>query len=153
LKPAEELAKVFTTNLNSSGVLNIPFRKIFKDGKKTVRFSDLVQRQIFNTNSAILSNTAKNKRKAAKKRKALERKISEMEVSSVEESTLDNKANPIADITIESLDDSSNDSGLASSLEESISLNFDEEVAEDINGWKNDSLLKISNEFIFDLDI
>merc|ERR1712142_943365 len=59
LKPAEELAKVFTTNLNSSGVLNIPFRKIFKDGKKTVRFSDLVQRQIFNTNSAILSNTAK----------------------------------------------------------------------------------------------
>ena len=30
-----------------------------KDDKKTVRFSDLVHRQIFNTNSAILAKTAK----------------------------------------------------------------------------------------------
>ena len=59
LKSAEDLAKVVTGHLNSSGFLNIPIKKLLKEDKKTVRFSDLVQRQIFNTNSAILAKTAK----------------------------------------------------------------------------------------------
>jgi len=152
LKSAEDLAKVVTSHLNSSGVLNIPIRKLIKDDKKTVRFSDLVQRQIFNTNSAILAKTAKNKKKALKKRKAQERRISEIEASSVEETTLESEDIVKTGITVESFDDCSNDSGFASSLEESTSLNFDD-VGEDMAyDEEEDSLLKISNEFIFDLD-
>jgi len=152
LKSAEDLAKVVTSHLNSSGVLNIPIRKLIKDDKKTVRFSDLVQRQIFNTNSAILAKTAKNKKKALKKRKAQERRISEIEASSVEGTTLESEDIVKTGITVESFDDCSNDSGFASSLEESTSLNFDD-VGEDMAyDEEEDSLLKISNEFIFDLD-
>jgi len=152
LKSAEDLAKVVTSHLNSSGVLNIPLRKLIKDDKKTVRFSDLVQRQIFNTHSAILAKTAKNKKKALKKRKAQERRISEMEASSVEETTLESEDIVKTGITVESFDDCCNDSGFASSLEENTSLNFDD-VGEDMAyDEEEDSLLKISNEFIFDLD-
>jgi len=152
LKSAEDLAKVVTSHLNSSGVLSIPLRKLIKDDKKTVRFSDLVQRQIFNTHSAILAKTAKNKKKALKKRKAQERRISEMEASSVEETTLESEDIVKTGITVESFDDCSNDSGFASSLEENTSLNFDD-VGEDMAyDEEEDSLLKISNEFIFDLD-
>jgi len=152
LKSAEDLAKVVTGHLNSSGVLTIPIRKLIKDGKKTVRFSDLVQRQIFNTNSAILAKTAKNKKKAIKKRKAQERRISEMEASSVEETTVVSEDMDKTGITVESFDDCSNDSGLASSLEENISLTFYDEGEEMVHDEQEDSLLKISNEFIFDLD-
>jgi len=152
LKSAEDLAKVVTSHINSSGVLNIPIRKLIKDDRKTVRFSDLVQRQIFNTHSAILAKTAKNKKKALKKRKAQERRISEMEASSVEETTLESEDIVKTGITVESFDDCSNDSGFASSLEENTSLNFDD-VGEDMAyDEEEDSLLKISNEFIFDLD-
>jgi len=153
LKSAEDLAKVVTGHLNSSGFLNIPIKKLLKEDKKTVRFSDLVQRQIFNTNSAILAKTAKNKKKATKKRKARERRISEMEASSsVDETTVESGDIVKTGITVGSFDDCSNDSGLASSLEESISLSF-YDVAEDIVHYgEDDSLLKISNEFIFDLD-
>jgi len=151
-KSAEDLAKVVTGHLNSSGVLTIPIRKLIKDDKKTVRFSDLVQRQIFNTNSAILAKTAKNKKKAIKKRKAQERRISEMEASSVEETTVVSEDMDKTGITVESFDDCSNDSGLASSLEENISLTFYDEGEEMVHDEQEDSLLKISNEFIFDLD-
>jgi len=153
LKSAEDLAKVVTGHLNSSGFLNIPIKKLLKEDKKTVRFSDLVQRQIFNTNSAILAKTAKNKKKATKKRKAQERRISEMEASSsVDETTVESGDIVKTGITVGSFDDCCNDSGLASSLEESISLSF-YDVAEDIvHDGEDDSLLKISNEFIFDLD-
>jgi len=152
LKSAEDLAKVVTGHLNSSGVLNIPIRKLMKDHKKTVRFSDLVQRQIFNTNSAILAKTAKNKKKAIKKRKAQERRISEMEASSVEETTVVSEDIVKTGITAESFDDCSNDSGFASSLEENTSLNFDDVGEDMVYDEEEDSLLKISNEFIFDLD-
>jgi len=152
LKSAEDLAKVVTGHLNSSGVLNIPIRKLMKDDKKTVRFSDLVQRQIFNTNSAILAKTAKNKKKAIKKRKAQERRISEMEASSVEETTVVSEDIVKTGITAESFDDCSNDSGFASSLEENTSLNFDDVGEDMVYDEEEDSLLKISNEFIFDLD-
>lgn len=69
--------------------------------------------------------------------------------SSVDETTVE--SGDIV-ITVESFDDCCNDSGLASSLEETISLSF-YDVAEDIvHDGEDDSLLKISNEFIFDLD-
>jgi len=147
IKSSEDLAKEVTANLNSEGVLSIPIWKVLKDIKKTVRFSDLVQRQTYNTNSAPTPNTAKNKKKAAKKRKALERRISEVESSSMDESVLDSEA------TVESFDDSSNDSGLASSLEESSNINFGDKMSEKcLDDGDNDSPLKISNEYIFDMD-
>ena len=72
--------------------------------------------------------------------------------SSVDETTVESRDIVKTCITVGSFDDCCNDSGLASSLEESISLSF-YDVAEDIvHDGEDDSLLKISNEFIFDLD-
>jgi len=153
IKSAEDLAKEVTANLNSEGVLSIPIWKVLKDIKKTVRFSDFVQRQTFNTNSAPTPNTAKNKKKAAKKRKALERRISEVEASSVDESVLDSEDIVNTNMSVESFDDSSNDSGLASSLEESSNINFCDKMSENcLDDGDEDSPLKISNEYIFELD-
>ncbi|XP_076029504.1 PIH1 domain-containing protein Nop17-like [Oratosquilla oratoria] len=45
--------------------------------KKTVRFSEVVSKQLFRSNSSILGQRAKNQRKALKKRRAQERKLSE----------------------------------------------------------------------------
>lgn len=153
IKSAEDLAKEVTANLNSEGVLSIPIWKVLKDIKKTVRFSDFVQRQTYNTNSAPTPNTAKNKKKAAKKRKALERRISEVEASSMDESVLDSEAIVNTNMSVESFDDSSNDSGLASSLEESSNINFCDKMSENcLDDGDEDSPLKISNEYIFELD-
>nr|CAH7715100.1 unnamed protein product [Callosobruchus chinensis] len=53
--------------------------------KKTVRFNDVVMRQLFRSNSSILGQKKKNQRKAQKKKRALERRHSESEASEVEE--------------------------------------------------------------------
>merc|ERR1719150_2346085 len=45
-------------------------------GKKSVRFNEKVQQQMYRVNSTILANTMKNKRKAEKKKRALERRMS-----------------------------------------------------------------------------
>ena len=59
LKSVEDLSKIVLNHLSSTGSLSIPILELLKDAKKTVRFSDSVQKQTYNINSAILSNTAK----------------------------------------------------------------------------------------------
>ncbi|XP_050304870.1 protein kintoun [Anthonomus grandis grandis] len=49
--------------------------------KKTVRFNDVVTKQLFRSNSSILGQKKKNQRKARNKKRALERRFSESEAS------------------------------------------------------------------------
>merc|ERR1712241_565192 len=53
--------------------------------KKSVSFNEKVQQQYYRINSAIVANTAKNKKKAEKKKRALERRMSEGDAGSLEE--------------------------------------------------------------------
>lgn len=53
--------------------------------KKTVRFNDVVSRQLFRTNSSILGQRKKNQRKLRNKKRAMERRMSESENSETEE--------------------------------------------------------------------
>ncbi|XP_034934740.1 protein kintoun [Chelonus insularis] len=53
--------------------------------KKTVRFNDVVSRQLFRSNSSILGRRKKNQRKLRKKKQAHERRMSESENSETEE--------------------------------------------------------------------
>ncbi|CAK9827186.1 Protein kintoun [Anthophora retusa] len=53
--------------------------------KKTVRFNDVVSRQLFRSNSSILGQRKKNQRKLRNKRRAHERRMSESENSETEE--------------------------------------------------------------------
>merc|ERR1712073_226464 len=52
--------------------------------KKSVSFNEKVQQQYYRINSAIVANTAKNKKKAEKKKRALERRMSEGDAGSLE---------------------------------------------------------------------
>merc|ERR1719189_65990 len=52
--------------------------------KKSVRFNEKVEQQLYRINSTILANTMKNKRKAEKKKRALERRMSEGDACSLE---------------------------------------------------------------------
>jgi len=117
LKSIEEIAALITEHTCPSGTLslNISIWKLLTgvSVKKTVRFSDLIQKQIYDINSAIIAKTAKNKKKAEKKRKAQEKRISESSGSSFEDKVL---SDALANNSL----NMSNDSGLASSLEESF---------------------------------
>merc|ERR1719186_1731570 len=86
--------------------------------KKKVRFSEYLQKQTYRVDSAIVANSAKNKRKAERKRKALEKRNSESEseVSSVDDKQLKTPEIKLDETPEGSYEDSSNDSGLASSL-------------------------------------
>ncbi|XP_017887141.1 protein kintoun isoform X2 [Ceratina calcarata] len=53
--------------------------------KKTVRFNDVVSRQLFRSNSSILGQRKKNQRKLRNKRRAHERRMSESENSETDE--------------------------------------------------------------------
>ncbi|XP_014209164.1 protein kintoun [Copidosoma floridanum] len=53
--------------------------------KKTVRFNDVVSRQLYRTNSSILGQRKKNQRKLKNKKRAYERRMSESENSETEE--------------------------------------------------------------------
>ena len=101
--------------------------------------------------SAIVANSAKNKRKAEKKRKALEKRNSESES---ELSIVDDKQLKTPEIKLDetpegSFEDSSNDSGLASSLEESVNLNFDGVKFSDD---EDNNPLQMFHEYIFNID-
>lgn len=54
--------------------------------KKTVRFNDVIMKQLFRSNSSILGQKKKNQRKARNKKRAQERRYSESEASDVETS-------------------------------------------------------------------
>ncbi|XP_029044984.2 LOW QUALITY PROTEIN: protein kintoun [Osmia bicornis bicornis] len=53
--------------------------------KKTVRFNDVISRQLFRSNSSILGRRKKNQRKLRNKKRAHERRMSESENSETEE--------------------------------------------------------------------
>ncbi|KAJ8917614.1 hypothetical protein NQ315_000097 [Exocentrus adspersus] len=53
--------------------------------KKTVRFNDVISRQLFRSNSSILGQKKKNQRKARNKKRAHERRHSESEASETED--------------------------------------------------------------------
>ncbi|XP_011700933.1 PREDICTED: protein kintoun [Wasmannia auropunctata] len=53
--------------------------------KKTVRFNDVVSRQLFRSNSSILGQRKKNQRKLRNKKRAQDRRLSESENSETEE--------------------------------------------------------------------
>merc|ERR1711972_960927 len=152
-------------------------------GKKSVRFNEKVQQQMYRVNSTILANTLKNKRKAEKKKRALERRMSEGDAGSLE---MDNKIgqppkgmSSSSSVDLSALtkgweDESHEDSGLSSSYEETVVLNGDAVNKVNNNNSaggnggngnnnnktkikkmtkKRSKQFQMTNELIFDLDI
>lgn len=123
--------------------------------KKSVRFSEVVQRQVFRTNSSILGRRMKNLKKSEqKKRKSLERRRSEGDSQSVEPMMVQSKS-----WTSLHTDQTCNeDSGMASSAEDFSlvsSLKSSNSVKKGatsgigkINGFSKEANL----DLIFDLD-
>ena len=93
--------------------------------KKSVRFSEVVHRQVFRSNSSILGQRMKNIKKAEqKKRRALERRASEGDAEHLAGSwtATSKKSSQQTDDDNDDGDDSQTDSGLASSVEETSYL-------------------------------
>lgn len=121
--------------------------------KKSVRFSEVVQRQVFRTNSSILGRKVKNSKKSEqKKRRALERRVSEGDVQNVDPAGL-TKSKSWTSLH------SNEDSGLASSVEECTTTMSNEIKNPAINNPsglslpENKSFSKEANlDLIFELD-
>ncbi|KAK2575551.1 hypothetical protein KPH14_011269 [Odynerus spinipes] len=142
--------------------------------KKTVRFNNVVSRQLFRSNSSILGQRKKNQRKLRNKKRASERKLSESENSETEErdkyrvspkatseTEIYENVKPIlnrekhsgkqisANIKIKKLKKSKNH------LSEKRKGSIEEESTEDaiITAVKNTDQAEFKNDLIFDLDI
>jgi len=146
---------------------------VFSDQRKSVSFNEEVQQQFYRINSTILASTAKNKRKAEKKKRALERRMSEGDAGSLEddEKLLQKKGmSTSSSVDLASLtkgweDESHEDSGLASSYEETVILTGENVNKNNNNNSSNNKTkakkmtkkrskqFQMSNELIFDLDI
>ncbi|EFA10532.1 protein kintoun [Tribolium castaneum] len=63
--------------------------------KKTVRFNDVIMRQLYRSNSSILGQKKKNQRKARNKKRAQERRHSESEASEKEDEKREEKSDYI----------------------------------------------------------
>merc|ERR1719234_1844881 len=138
-------------------------------GKKSVRFNEKVQQQMYRVNSTILANTMKNKRKAEKKKRALERRMSEGDACSLEQADNSNKVekkmtgSSSLDLNMVDKDDmweseEHEDSGLASSFEEHLVLTGENpgnpgKMKAKKMTKKRSKQFVMSNELIFDLDI
>merc|ERR1712001_820868 len=83
--------------------------------KKSVRFNEVVLRQVYRSNSSILGQKHKNQKKAEQKRRKAARRASEGDVPCDSESPFTQSADESEDL------DHTNDSGLPSSMEESSS--------------------------------
>jgi len=132
--------------------------------KKSVSFNEKVQQQYYRINSAIIANTAKNKKKAEKKKRALERRMSEGDAGSFE--TI-NKMPASSSLDLAQLqegweDESHEDSGMSSSHEELLVTgeNTNQVNNNNVNKPKSKRMTKkrskhiqMANELIFDLDI
>ena len=90
-----------------SGELRLPLHLLLTAGK-TVRFAGAVEELVFHADSAILAKTDRNRRKAEKKRRLREKRSSESSTGSL--------ASPCGSLVEEGGDDS----GVASSLEETV---------------------------------
>merc|ERR1712107_46773 len=74
-----------STSLSTTTISEDQVAEFSGSGKKSVRFNEKVQQQMYRVNSTILANTMKNKRKAEKKKRALERRMSEGDACSLEQ--------------------------------------------------------------------
>jgi hypothetical protein len=97
--------------------------------RKSVRFSEVVHRQVFRSNSSILGQKMKNIKKAEqKKRRAIERRASEGDAEHFASSSGDgvHKAGSWMNVRYggkdDDDDDSHTDSGMASSMEEASQI-------------------------------
>ncbi|XP_018324059.1 protein kintoun [Agrilus planipennis] len=99
--------------------------------KKTVRFNDVVSKQVFRSNSSILGQRRKNQRKAKAKKRAHEKKHSESELSENEE-----KKDQIG-----SNENESSSEGTGLSENESNSSDKRDKNGEDSNAFSNDIFL------------
>merc|ERR1719340_422969 len=137
----------------------------FSSSKKSVSFNEKVQQQYYRINSAIVANTAKNKKKAEKKKRALERRMSEGDAGSFEAL---NKMPASSSLDLSELnqgweDESHEDSGLSSSYEEMLVVISEKSNQVNNNGnskpkskrmtKKRSKQIQMANELIFDLDI
>ncbi|XP_014599395.1 PREDICTED: protein kintoun [Polistes canadensis] len=142
--------------------------------KKTVRFNNVVSRQLFRSNSSILGQRKKNQRKLRNKKRAHERKLSESENSETEERDkykITPKATSETEISenVKSILSREKQSGKQKSayikikkLKKSKKLlsgkrksSIEEESTEDTNeiAIKNLDQAEFKNDLIFDLDI
>jgi len=153
-----------TTSLSETAIMEGEEGIFSSSQKKSVRFNEQVQQQLYRINSAILANTAKNRRKAEKKKRALERRMSEGDVGSLDsqQGTKVGTSSSVQDFLKITSDkdwtEGEDDSGLASSFEENLVLTGGEGV--DRKPAKGKKMTKkrtkqfqMTNELIFDLDI
>ncbi|KAL0122762.1 hypothetical protein PUN28_007453 [Cardiocondyla obscurior] len=146
--------------------------------KKTVRFNDVVSRQLFRSNSSILGQRKKNQRKLRNKKRAHDRRLSESENSETEERDkykVDYKRSPTEETSENVKPILARDKHLQqqrtanieiakSSIDDKRSLHkhkssFEEKSTEDVHAdastkaTKDAVQLEFKNDLIFDLDI
>ncbi|XP_018392483.1 PREDICTED: protein kintoun [Cyphomyrmex costatus] len=147
--------------------------------KKTVRFNDVVSRQLFRSNSSILGQRKKNQRKLRNKKRAHDRRLSESENSETEERDkykVDYKRPPneetsenVKPILARDKRDSqqqktANIEIVKSNADDKHSLHkrnssFEEKLTEDVQAdtsiktAKDEVQLEFKNDLIFDLDM
>nr|XP_003704223.1 PREDICTED: protein kintoun isoform X2 [Megachile rotundata] len=141
--------------------------------KKTVRFNDVVSRQLFRSNSSILGRRKKNRRKLRNKKRAQNRRLSESENSETEERDkykINQKSTEVTDIVkpILNKDKQSTKQKTAnieimkgasdnrSSVERNSSV--EEEIEHEIHSdkdieYKDAVKMEFKNDLIFDLDM
>lgn len=120
--------------------------------KKSVRFSEKIQQQLYRINSCIIPKTAKNRKKAMKRRQAIERRLSEGDsVDLVENQAV------VAGGSLDSNiweQESHEDSGLSSSFEEGLVITAQPDKQKTKKRTKKRTkTFEMSNDLIFDLDI
>ncbi|XP_019885188.1 protein kintoun isoform X1 [Camponotus floridanus] len=147
--------------------------------KKTVRFNDVVSRQLYRSNSSILGQRKKNQRKLRNKKRAHDRRMSESENSETEERdkykthykrspneetseivkpilARDKQSQQQRTANIEIAKSKTDDKH---SLHQRSKSNFEEKFTEDVqvdasnNATKDAVQLEFKNDLIFDLDM
>merc|ERR1712013_752308 len=160
-----------STSLSTTTISEDQVAEFSGSGKKSVRFNEKVQQQMYRVNSTILANTLKNKRKAEKKKRALERRMSEGDacsldqandkVDKVEKGKMSTSSSLDLNMVINNKDqwesEEHEDSGLPSSFEEHLVLTGDNVAPGKTKAKKmtkkRSKQFVMSNELIFDLDI
>ncbi|XP_057326040.1 protein kintoun [Microplitis mediator] len=132
--------------------------------KKTVRFNDVVSRQLFRSNSSILGRRKKNQRKLRKKKQAHERRMSESENSETEDrdkykvnaTNKNNKDEKIVDNNVKSiLNRDKLSSHKLSDQENNYNNKCDNKMKSQVSGNRDQNLnqAEFKNDLIFDLDM
>ncbi|KAK0179081.1 hypothetical protein PV327_007906 [Microctonus hyperodae] len=130
-----------SVDLNYDSVQELNSESECNSLKKTVRFNDVVSRQLFRSNSSILGRRKKNQRKLRKKKQAHERRMSESENSETDEREK-YKINTTKNINTEKSTDNVKPI-----------LNRDKIMSQNNDTSVNGSKTEFKNDLIFDLDI